>query len=162
MRLVALFIVFALVFVGCNTTNKMPKEIPDDFAFSVQFGIGSKNVIDSFNGVVIKDLIVAGTAEAKINFTQEEMLNIYEKMKIINVLGSKDFVDDMSCSREPSGDDVWKIRINGNEQTIQWSSEYCELSDDAKHFEDLRNFVLDIVKEKDEYKTLPEPKGGYE
>jgi hypothetical protein len=136
--------------------------MPEDFAFSVQYGIGSKNVIDSFNSVVIKDLIINGTAEAKITFTDEELVRIYEKMKTIKVLEPMDFVSDTSCSREPSGEDIWKIRINGIEKTIRWSGEYCELTEDAKQFDDLRNFVVDIVKEKDEFKKLPVPKGGYE
>lgn len=46
--------------LGTSQENYMPKEMPDDFAFSVRFGVGSKNVIDSFNGIVIKDLIAAG------------------------------------------------------------------------------------------------------
>jgi hypothetical protein len=165
MRFVSILIVIIIIvlFTGCasNKGYNMPKVMPDDFAFSVRFGVGSKNVIDSYNGTVTKDLILAGTAEANVTFTNEEMLSIYEKMKTMNVLEPKDFNDDMNCRVTPYGEDIWKIRINGEEKTIQWSGKYCGKTEDAKQFIDLRNFVLDIVKEKNEYKELAEPKGGY-
>lgn len=112
MRLVAILIVMTLLFAGCSSNDKniMLEKMPDDFAFSVQFGIGGKNVIDAFEGVVIKDLISAGTVEAKITFTEAELQSIYTKMKATNVLGSKDFVDNMNCKQTPSGKDTWKIK----------------------------------------------------
>jgi hypothetical protein len=163
MKLAVILMVVALYFAGCSSNDKniMPEDMPKDFAFSVQFGIGSKNVIDTFNGIVIKDLISAGIAKANTTFTEAEMKSIYEKMKAMNVLGPKDFIDDMSCRKKPFGKDTWNIRINDKEKTIQWSSEYCKLTVDAKQFAELRNFVLDIVKQKDEYKKMPEPEGGY-
>src|SRR5690625_5495728 len=70
----------------------MPEQMPEDFGFSVQYGVGQKNEIDTFNGVVIKDLVEDGTAKADITFTDKEMSEIYEKMKAINVLEEKNFI----------------------------------------------------------------------
>jgi hypothetical protein len=50
--------------------QKCPKKMPEDFAFSVSFGVESRN---KSNGVVIKDLISAGTANAELTFTNTEM-----------------------------------------------------------------------------------------
>ncbi|WP_169091536.1 hypothetical protein [Paenibacillus sp. PL91] len=144
-----------------NNKDQMPKEMPNDFAFSVRFGVGSKNLIDSFNGVVVKDLISAGIAEAKMTFTQDEMLSIYEQMVKINVLGTKDLINDSGCRVKPHGEDIWQIRIGSEEKTVQWSGEYCEVTGDIKQLKDLRNFVLEIVKNKGEYKKLHEPEGAY-
>lgn len=165
------FKLLLLIFVclgvsSCSNTSihkdQMPKEMPNDFSFSVRFGIGSKNLIDSSNGVVVKDLIAAGIAETKMTFTQDEMRSIYEQMVKINVLGPKDLISETGCSLQPHGEDIWRIRIGSEEKTIQWSEEYCELTGDVKQLKDLRNFVLDIVKNKDEYKLLPEPEGAYQ
>ena len=77
-----IFIIFllgmTLLIVGGNEVQQMPKKMSDDFGFYVYYGINSKNVIDSFNGLVVKDLIAAGTAGA--HFTKEELQSIYDQM----------------------------------------------------------------------------------
>jgi len=149
--------------VGCSTAqDQMPKVMPDDFAFSIQYGVGSKNLIDSFKGVAVKDLISAGTAEAKINFTQEELQRIYDQMAKINILGALDLTQASNCRVEPHGVDIWHIQINGVEKTFQWSGEYCDTTKDIQKLRDLRNFIVDIVKAKNEYQALPDAEGAYE
>jgi hypothetical protein len=167
MKLVSMILIAAVLLTGCTSAlpdegNSMPEQMPGDFAFSVHFGFGGKNAIDSFRGIVVKDLISAGTAEASLTFTNEEMASIYEKMKEIDVLGPKHFAGDSRCTRVPAGEDTWKIRMNGKERTIRVPLQHCVTPKDAQQMIDLRNWVLNIVKEKDAYKTLPEAEGGYE
>lgn len=45
--------------------NKMPIEMPSDFDFKVQFGVGKNNEIYSFTDSVTKDLIANGTKTTK-------------------------------------------------------------------------------------------------
>lgn len=173
-RLTVILLGVTLIFTGCNSNQQVPKVIPEqkliempnempaDFAFSVRYGVNGKNVIDSFNGIVVKDLIIDGTAEAEITFTNEELKSIYEHMVKINILETKDLNKDTGCQIEPHGDDTWKIRTAGNEKTIEWSGKYCDATEDVELLMDLRNFVLEIVKAKEAYKALPEPEGAYE
>lgn len=165
MKFVSIILIAAVLFTGCTSAlpeegDPMTEQMPGDFAFSVHFG--GKNAIDSFRGIVVKDLISAGTAEASVTFTNEEMASIFEKMKEIDVLGPKNFAGDSRCRRVPAGEDVWKIRINGKEKTIRVPLQHCETPKDAKRMIELRNWVLNIMKEKDGYKTLPEAEGGYQ
>jgi len=139
----------------------MPDQVPEDFAFSVQFGINSRNVIDTYTGTIIKDLIIGGIAETKLTFTTLEKLLIYEEMKRINVLGATDFDSKNQCGLTPHSEDFWKITIDGEERSYQWSDKHCDITKDAKDFLDLRNFIWNIVTESDEYKALPEAEGGY-
>lgn len=114
MKRVLFLILFTLILAACNQSNEvdvlvsdkqgstlfsMPEEMPEDFGFSVRYGVGKKNEIDTFNGVVIKDLISNGTAKANITFTDQEMSEIFRKMKEINVWEEKNFTS--NCGIEP-------------------------------------------------------------
>lgn len=149
---------------GCSSqssNHQDPDSMPEDFAFSVSYGIGSKNRIDTYSHKVVKDLIADGKAEATITFSKAEMQTIYRRMMDIDVFGEKKLIADTGCFRQPSSDDYWKIRIGGVEKTMHITTQYCELTDDAQAFMDLRNFVVEMVEGKEEYTALPEPNGAY-
>jgi hypothetical protein len=88
--------------------------MPSDFDFLVQFGVQSKNEINTFDNIVIKDLIAEGTALTETSFTEEEMKKIYQKMREINIMESKELVPEKTnCMQTPYGEDKWKIKLNG-------------------------------------------------
>lgn len=143
----------------------MPEAKPDHFKFSVSFGYGdvNKNEINTFNNTVTKDLVTKGTVTAKLTLTNEEMIDIYDRMREIDVLRELDLDNsDSNCSSTPVNEDHWEIQVDGEQRTFDWSSEKCELTDDANKLKELRNYIFDIVKEKQEYKELPEADGGYD
>ncbi|MHC0039386.1 hypothetical protein [Pseudoneobacillus sp. C159] len=172
MRGILLLFAFLMVLLtGCNSgnvsqpvdnVNNMPIEMPSDFDFIVQFGVGMKNEINSMTDIVTKDLIADGTVTTKITFTPTEMNLIYKRMREMNILAAKKLAPEVDCMQEPHEDDSWEIIIDG--QTIHYSisGEYCEQTKDAKQLIDLRNFIFEMVKNKDEYEVLPEARGGYE
>lgn len=152
---------------GTNpTTLNMPKVMPSDFDFSIQFGVQKKNEINTFEGTVTKDLIVDGTATTELILTEEEMKDIYEKMLEINIMEPKEFIPEpingTVCMQEPYGEDKWKIIINGETLTHLISGKYCEPTKDGKQLIELKNYVFNIINSKDEYKSLPESNGGYQ
>lgn len=104
-----------------------------------------------------------GTATAKITITTEEMRSIYEKMREINIMGTKELAPaTINCAREPNGEDSWEISLNGETKTFTWSDKYCDPSSDAKQLLELRIFIQDIVAGKEAYDKLPKTEGGYE
>ncbi|MBM7569518.1 hypothetical protein [Paenibacillus sacheonensis] len=158
-RVLCLFVFVGLLLVGCSEDGfEMPEEVPNDFAFSISFGVGSKNKINTYDGIVIKDLIIDGTATAELYFTKDETFRIYQRMREQDILQSPSIIGNTTCNSEPYGMDQWRIRVNGNEKTIK----YCDDVRDAKNLVELRNFIFEIVKHKDEYEKLPETVGGYE
>jgi hypothetical protein len=151
--------------VKASEASKMPKVMPGSFNFMVRFGYGevNKNEINTFQGTVTKDLIMNGTASAKITLTVEEMRSIYEKMREINIMGKKELVPaKISCEATPYSVDSWEIHVNGETNQFSWSDQYCDPTSDAKQLLELRNFIQQIVAEKEEYKKLPESEGGYD
>lgn len=185
-RFILLFIVIGLMLAGCSknsttqgnlplnetdsTIQPMPEDMPNDFGFSVLFGIGKKNEVNTFKETVTKDLIEDGTATVNVALTQEEMNEIYERMKErmkeIKINEKKELVpepiNESICSQEPYEEDEWKITINGKTITHSVSGTYCEPTDDAKQLLELRKFVFSKIKSKEQYIGLPDSKGGYE
>ncbi|MFF3102328.1 hypothetical protein [Viridibacillus arvi] len=161
-----LLFIFAFFLSGCglinDTKDVMPDEMPSDFGFSVKFGVGKKNEIDTFEGKVTKDLVDDGTATIILPFTIEEKAKIYEKMKNINIISMKDLVPKTECMTKPYSEDEWKITINGEKITPYISGAYCEKANDENKLIDLRNYIRNIVQNKVEYQKLPEATGGYE
>ena len=185
MKKLCLFILLILVLSACNQLNNdsnehegplsneaastvqtLPENMPNDFGFSIQFGVRKNNEINTFENTVTKDLITDGTAKADITLTDEEMDKIYEKMKEINIVEKKKFtpepINGTICTLEPYEEDEWKITMNGETTTYSVSGTYCEPTNDAKQLIELRNYVFSIIRSKKEYIELPESKGGYE
>jgi hypothetical protein len=151
--------------IKVNEANKMPKDMPGKFDFMVRFGYGevNKNEINTFQGTVTKDLIMNGTASAKITFTLEEKRSIYVKMREINIMGAKVLMPaSVGCEAVPYSEDSWEINVNGETKIFAWTDKHCEITDDAKQMLELRNFIQHIVADKEEYKKLPESEGGYD
>ncbi|MCR8660642.1 hypothetical protein [Paenibacillus endoradicis] len=143
----------------------MPKEMPDDFDFSVSFGYGesTKNEINTFNDSVTKDLITKGIATAEIKFTLEEMDSIYEKMREMNIMEMKGVpLAKLGCQSIPFNEDNWEISIDGKTNTLTWTDKHCDVSEEASQLLELRLFIQHIVEEKETYKQLPTAVGGYE
>lgn len=144
-----------------SNTITIPEALPSDFDFIVEFGVRKKNVINTYEDTVTKDLVADGTATTNLTFTTEEMEKIYRKMKEINITGKKNTNLQTNCIQRPFSEDKWEITINGEVITHTISGQSCETSDDAKELIELRNYVFSLVKNKDEYKKIPEAEGGY-
>jgi hypothetical protein len=90
------------------------------------------------------------------------MIDIYNQMREINILKDLKLVSDSNCRRTPYSEDQWKIQTNGKITSFKWSKENCAITEEAKKLEYLRELVFNIVKNKTEYKRLPEAVGGYD
>lgn len=161
LKKILFIILFTFSLAACTPfkTSSMPEQMTDDFGFSIQYGGDQKNEIDTFKGLVVKDLVENGTAEANITFSDKEMSEIYEKMKDINVLEKKKF--NSKCESEPYEETEWKIIID-SEIVTHSIREYCDPTSDAEQFLALRNYIFDKIKVKEEYIKLPESEGGYD
>lgn len=144
------------------TVQTLPKDMPIDFGFSIQYGFGKNNEINTFKNTVTKDLTTGGKATANVTITDKEMNEIYKKMKEVNIDEKKKFIpepiDGTICTQEPHEEDEWKITINGETIILLVSGAYCEPTNDTKQLIELRNYVFSIIRSKEEYIELPESK----
>ena len=54
------------------------------------------------------------------------------------------------------------MTIDGKTASMSWSSERCDITDDARQLLELRQYIHRLVISKETYKALPEAEGGYD
>ncbi|WP_404428512.1 hypothetical protein [Sutcliffiella horikoshii] len=135
--------------------------MPADFEFSLTYGTYGKQKVDTFNDMIIKDLVIDGTLEAKIPLTVEENDLIYNEMLKINIMGDLDIDREFQCATEPPSFTSWHIQMSGETKEFSYSN-FCEYNEDAKNLMNLENYIHKLVAAKEEYQELPDSNGWYE
>lgn len=162
-RYVITFFLFALLMVslfGCSS-NEYSTKMPDDFDFTLSYGVNGVNQINTFEDKVVKDLISNGKIEAQIELSDNEMQQIYEKMIEIDIMKNFDVEKENGCEIIPSNLSKWTIQMNGETNTFYYKS-YCNRPKRIETLYELEGFIHNIVENKEEYKRLPNAEGGYE
>lgn len=162
LTLLSFFMIVAGAF-GCSSENLNEtsyKEMPEDFNLALSYGVMGKQKIDTFEDLVVKDLVEDGLIEANIYFTDQEMNEIYSKMLEINIMGELDLSKENSCSSEPEIISVWTIQMKGETKSFNYNS-FCDVSNDIERLRKLENFITSLMEEKDAYKKLPPSNGAY-
>ncbi len=141
-------------------------------SFILQYGILARNQIDTFNGTYTKDLISAGTKTIKLRLNDTELSEIEEQMKQICILDYPEkFVPENNRYVTPNVTYHLKIKIDGATKEIHWEDYNCyDIDGIAKRDEpveatQLRNVmknIITIIEQKEAYKKLPQPVGGYD
>lgn len=162
------FIFFA---TGCDTTNNEEnpndpdtnevQEMPDDFDFSLIYGVYGKNAIDTFTDSVTKDLVIDGVAETELVLTEEDMEWIYEQMMESNIMGELDLDEDPTCITEPPSYTEWHIQMNGETKKIAYD-DFCDEPADVLKLIELKDSIHELVSEKEVYQALPDSNGFYD
>lgn len=147
-----------LVFSGCTEDSN---QMPNDFNFSLTYGTYGKQLIDTFNNVVVKDLIEDGTIETELILSEEEMKQIYVRMQELDIMGELDLDRDKDCIIEPPSVSNWTIQMNNQTKTISLPT-YCDYPDHARELLRLEEFIHELVSEREEYQALPDSVGVYE
>ena len=150
-----------LVLSGCSAmSNELPEEKPDDFNFSLKFGITAANELNTYENTFTKDLIEAGTVMTEMVLTDEEMEIIYEKFRYADVVGLP----------EVEGGDIWQdpydqfqlvMTVADKEYRLHW--DHASPSKEKYRWEEVMIFLKEDIRfSKEEYKSLPEAVGGYD
>lgn len=174
MKTKCLFIASVLIFltIGCSESAPpkiqeesftYPKSMPDDFDFRLSYGIYEKQLVDTFQDVVVKDLVLDGTVETTIQLSDEDMEAIYQEMKEIRVMDSLDLKEptEFQCHTEPHSSSSWTIHMNGETKRFAYGS-FCEYPDDVRQLFKLQEFIDQVVRSTEEYQQLPDSDGYYE
>ncbi len=177
MRRIALFglMLLAMLLPSCGQAllgspqTGSPKEA---FSLVFEYGVGgapTKNVLDTARGTFTKDMIVDPPVTVKLKLSEDDLNRIRCKMDEIHFWDYPDVLEP-----EPRGDGTvmavtpyssyyFKVERNGAVKEVSWENQYL-YSDEtsrAKNLKDLAQLIWGIITSTDEYKALPEPKGGY-
>jgi hypothetical protein len=147
-----------------NVGSQLPETKPSDFNFVYSFGVGPvKNVLDTANGKFTKDMIMDPSITTDLFLSAADMSDIYSNMKSINILNYPDiFNPESNMSQTPFETYSLKIIFNGKEKDIYWEDEHDSQTGEAIKLRELFNKISKIIYAKDEYKRLPQARGGYD
>ena len=172
--IIMLFLLLTVVLgIGGSSIEKimlMPSDMPKDFNFIIAYGHNAKNKIDTFENEYTKDLVIDGSATCKITFTDDEIKKIYKEMQRINIVNyPKDFAPPYKDNPEPGittrvtpySTYYFKVQVGSKIKEINWIDNNMSQASTAKQLHGLIRTIMEIVEAKEEYKKLPEPKGGY-
>lgn len=166
--LLLLLTLVLFVLVGCGG-REMPEGVPNDFAFYYADWINEnqKNILDTYEGILQKDLIQNGIAQETYTPTDETLTAVYQKiveLGLQNLTGDyrtdAGLIQPMTC---------FEIRFTMDGQTCEilanagiWGAVVRkDTSEDAEKIEEFCHFMSDVLRETEEYASLPEREGGY-
>ena len=180
MKIIKLIVcIISLAFlISCSIPNRHNKEneynnikVPNGFGFVLMYGVGAKNIINTFEGTFEKDLITAGTAKTKLNFSDEELKRIYSIMKSINILDySSNYNPPYTDNPDPGVERLVEphmtynlyLKINSKSKDINWKDTNGSDAANAKELRNLFRYIEEIIISKEEYNSLPDAVGGYD
>ncbi|RSD28703.1 hypothetical protein [Mesobacillus subterraneus] len=164
---------FLILFIGgnlagCSNESSMPSEMPDDFQFSLKYGVQALNEIDTFNHTYTKDLIMDGTITTDLELTKDNLQAIYQGMKEIEIVDTVKnakyegpFGEEVHV--EPLGEYQLKLQLNGEKHNLSWTENIYDEDTRNELAEFVYRFLHEgIIMKKEEYKALPQASGGYE
>ncbi len=186
MRKVLLLLLIACLLSGCaqpgiKTTGTDTGSIPvgstseiepkytasNGFNFILAFGVGAKNVLNTFEGTFTKDLVQMGTKTAELKLTANDMDEILSQMKKIDIFSYPDIYDHKAeygpiTIVTPCNSYYLFVNLDGKQKKISWKDENMASTEKANALRNLLKKIESMLFEKKEYKDMPEAVGGYD
>lgn len=150
--------------VQANSKNVMPEHMPDDFKFIVKYGVGAKNILNTFDDSFTKDMVVDPPITIRLKLSEEEKKTVYHIMRLINIWDYPTHFDPETMGMEtPHSSYYLKIQMNGKTKEIYWTQAGTSEEDEAVKLRELIHWYIrdEIVHSRPEYQKLPDPRGGY-
>ncbi len=150
----------------------LPADMPSDFQFIAERGIGRMNVLDTAAATYTKDLVGESppTATTRLSLTRDEMRMVYERLRALDPWSyPSDFQPPYADVTEPgveqSASNVVKyhlwLRAAGMERDIWWIDESGSSAAKAEALREWFRQLWYLIENKPEYKALPPAVGGY-
>ena len=136
---------------------------PRDFGF--EFGTGNGDRVNTFQGLVTKDLVALPDTTIRLAFTRAELDSVYAKMVQVHLLCLSD-PQPGECMIDPSTSIWLVVRADGAERQFRWETGWgcgasVRSSESWKSLYEVIGLIRRIVNARPEYKALPRPRGGY-
>jgi hypothetical protein len=138
-----------------------------NFNFVFKYGVNEKNKLDTFHGTYTRDMVLDPSITVHLSLTHDELGQIINKMEEISFFSYPDiFVISVSPGEmiqhvTPYSSYYFKVEYGSIVKELQWEAEVINKEEKADKLRELINLIQSIIEAKDEYKSLPEPKGGY-
>lgn len=156
-------LIFLLAFPAACSAGKSSKA--EGFDFSVKWGVGGFNEVNTYEDTLTKDLVRDGTKTVDFQIPDEDFIMLYEAF-IENEI--YDLPEELSLPNrhgEPAVKLILTFTHDGMTKNIVWENALLVMDGTLpeSHQRLLRFFevVLKYVINTDAYKDLPDPNGAY-
>ncbi len=140
----------------------VPAIMPADFDFVARWGVGAKNVLDTAAGTFTQDMIADPSITIDLALTAMEKAELYQHLRDIDFWAypaDAGGLDGMGVT--PSTDYSLTISGVGLDHTVRGNDFWTDPEIEAQALYKLFQHIQAIIEAKDEFKELPEPRGGY-
>jgi hypothetical protein len=146
----------------CCLLSESGKASPGgDFNVVFKYGVGGKNVLDTFENKFTKDMVADPAVTADFKLTQAEMESIRQKIKDLDLFNKESKVQPESGTQvmmTPCSNYYLKVQDGTLVKEINWDSCSGQISEAYQQFSD---FMINLIESKKEFKDLPAARGGY-
>lgn len=165
-------VVVILTIVGYGLFVLKQSTIPSESEFNLifKYDVGAKNELNTFKGTYTKDMVLDPSITVNLSLSKEELHKILQKMIKIDFFN---YPDKFSVFVPPGkvvyrtihySSYYFKVEYDSKIKEIWWKNDIpIMINEDkkAKKLIELINLIINIIESKEEYKKLPEPRGGY-
>ena len=153
-------IIISLSFAGC-VGKKLPKEMPEDFSFSITWGTFGISSYDSKTGRLVKtkDATVPDDYVTTYILTDDELKNIYNMIRDMEIEDYGEFGAIDFGASDPYLTLSLTVEADGFYKTVT-ADEVSGYNDGntprAKRYLEVIRYIRDILINTDEWKALPD------
>lgn len=140
---------------------------PANFELILNYGVGAKNVVNTVDDTFTKDMIIDPSITTTLVLAPHDLDLIYQKMVEINFFAYADTFAIPIASGCPGGgiapsmSYAFEVVAGDQTKTLEWNDSITNQNTQADKLRDLIKLIVTIIESKQEYKELPEARGGY-
>jgi hypothetical protein len=165
---IAVIIPLISILFGILYHQENEKRMIDEFEFKLTFNTFGKDVIDTYNNTYTKDLVLDGTKTIFFEIPFETKKEIYYLLKEVNISEFPENIDLPDFYTSPECTYHLSAVIDGKSISVNWENGLysydgkIQLPDLNIRFLRVIEYVSAYIYSTEEYRKMPEAKGGYD
>lgn len=157
-----IILLITVVAFGCVAKRDTLHGNKREFNFMLKYGVGAKNIINTYDDTYTKDMIKDSSITIKLVLSPAELDSIFKAFNKIDVFSYPDFFNPYSPGRkDPFTTYRLYIQIGERKKTILWGDYLFSTVPEAVELRKVFRMIIEMVESKDEVKDLPRASGGY-
>jgi len=148
--LIVIFIAADLLlpkFVKPSAKPELPEVMPADFNFVLKYGVDAKNILDTKIFKFTKDMIAETPITTDLVLSDNEMKEIYDKMKTMDILDYEDAFMSFSMANQTLYNTyIFQFTYDGKDKTIYWHDKSSSTSEKAVRLRELFTTIISDIE----------------
>lgn len=163
-------LLFVVIGVVAYTQERQKTQSPNteqsisiSFNLIFKYGVGARNVLNTFNETFTKDMIVDDPITIPLELTNVELEGIHQKINELDLFKEQEQYqgETFTLTTPCSSYDLY-VESGGVQKRLIWDCEKpVSNSSENPELDIFTEYIRSIVESKEAYKKLPEPQGGY-